>query len=75
MPIGAAGPNGPSICVDRVHYVKVLARSMDEQKEAIDDVLRGLQAVRMIEGRLDPRYIVEKVKAEPEFQIVLSSML
>lgn len=75
MPIGAAGPNGPSIAVDRMHYVNILDRCMDEQKQALDDVFRGLQAVRMIEGRLDAKFIVEKTKAEPDFAALLGAML
>ena len=75
MPIGAAGPNGPSIALDRMHYVKILDRCMDEQKQALMDVLEGLQAVRMLEGRLDAKYVTEKAKAEPEFEAQLTSML
>lgn len=75
MPIGAAGPNGPSIALDRMHYVKILDRCMDEQKQALTDVLEGLQAVRMLEGRLDPRYVTDKAKAEPEFESQLGALL
>jgi uncharacterized protein (DUF2267 family) len=74
-PIGAAGPNGPSIALDRMHYVKVLDRCMDEQKQTLEDVLEGLQAVRMLEGRLDAKYVVEKAKAEPDFEALLCAML
>jgi hypothetical protein len=74
-PIGAAGPNGPAIALNRMHYVKVLDRLMDEQKQALTDVLKGLQAVRIMEGRLDAKYVTEKAKAEPEFEAQLTSML
>jgi Ca2+-binding EF-hand superfamily protein len=75
MPIGASGPNGPSIAVDRLHYVKILDRSLDEQRLALDEAYSGLQAVRSLEGRLDAKYILERVKAEPKFGAVLSGML
>ncbi len=75
MPIGAAGPNGPSIAVDRLHYVKILERNLDEQKVALEGANNGLRAVRVASGRLDSKSILEKAKAEPDFQAVLSSML
>ena len=74
-PIGAAGPNGPSVAMDRLHYVKILERCLDEQKECLSAVHEGLQALRMQEDRLDPKAVADKAKAEPTFDVALAAIL
>ena len=75
MPIGANGPNGPSIAVDKGHYVKIIDRALDEIRENSIEVQKTIKELRMETGRLDVQIITAALARNPSFNAHLGSLL
>ena len=75
VPIGAAGPNGPAIALDKTHYIKIIERALDEIRESAIIVRTTSSGLRVDTGRLDVDSIVSALSKNADFFAALSIIL
>jgi hypothetical protein len=74
VPVGAAGPNGPALAVDKAHYIHQIERTLDEIRDHRSVVQKCLRELRVETGRLDVGSITKAVAKDSTFAAALASI-